>query len=239
MELPERGNLAYWLAWLRLNRCAVLLAGLILFILLFPFTTSRALDRLLVNALLLGVLIVARWALSPHRRIGAPAVLFACALACVYVAVLLGVAGLAPLVTVLYAALEATVTIALMSYVLDAGRVTADKIFGAIAAYVLLAMLFASLFAMLLLADPGALRGSSDSDDRLGWFDLFYFSVTMLTSTGFGDIVPVNDRARALVVVAQITGTMYVAFLIARLANLYPAERRPRPRPDQGGPSGD
>jgi len=236
MHLPERISLAHWLAWLRLNRCAVLLAGLILFILLFPFTTSRALDRLLVNALLLWVLIVARWALSPHRRVGALVLVLAGALVGVYVAVLLGAHRLAPLVTVLYAAVEAVLTIALVSYVLDAGRVTADKVFGAIAAYVLLAMLFASLFAVLLLADPAALRGSADDDDRLGWFELFYFSVTMLTSTGFGDIVPANDRARAVIVVAQITGTMYVAFLIARLANYYPAQRRVRAAQDSKQP---
>lgn len=236
MHLPQRMKLAEALAWLRLNRCAVLLAGLILFILLFSVTSIHTTGRVGVNALLLGVLILARWALSPHRRVGRYTFLVIGVLVGVYAAVLAGAGWLWPVLLMLYVVLAAAVTGALIFYVLDTGRVTADKIFGAIAAYVLLAMLFASLFAILLLFEPGAVRSSADDDDTLGWFDLFYFSVTMLTSTGFGDIVPVNDRARALIVVAQITGTMYVAFLVARLANRYPAERRARGSNDQPPP---
>lgn len=226
MELPERTGLAHALAWLRLNRCAVLLGGLVLFILLFSVTGVHSTGRVGVNVLLLGVLILARWALSPHRRVGRHTLLVVGVLVGVYVAVLAGVGWLWPVLLVLYAVLAAVVTGALIVYVLDTGRVTSDKIFGAIAAYVLLAMLFASLFAILLLFEPDAVRSSADDDDHLGWFELFYFSVTMLTSTGFGDIVPMNDRARALIVVAQITGTMYVAFLVARLVNMYPQGRR-------------
>jgi hypothetical protein len=48
-----------------------------------------------------------------------------------------------------------------------------------------------------------------------------YFSFTVLTSTGFGEITPVTRMARALIVVEQVMGVMYVAFLVARLANLY------------------
>ena len=48
-----------------------------------------------------------------------------------------------------------------------------------------------------------------------------YFSFTVLTSTGFGEITPVTDMARALIVIEQVLGVMYVAFLVARLANLY------------------
>jgi hypothetical protein len=48
-----------------------------------------------------------------------------------------------------------------------------------------------------------------------------YFSFTVLTSTGFGEITPVTGMARALIVIEQVLGVMYVAFLIARLANRY------------------
>ena len=55
----------------------------------------------------------------------------------------------------------------------------------------------------------------------LDWATMMYFSFTVLTSTGFGEITPVTDMARALIVVEQVLGVMYVAFLIARLANRY------------------
>jgi hypothetical protein len=53
-----------------------------------------------------------------------------------------------------------------------------------------------------------------------------YFSFTVLTSTGFGEITPTTHQARSLIVVEQVLGVMYVAFLIARLANLYQERRR-------------
>jgi hypothetical protein len=48
-----------------------------------------------------------------------------------------------------------------------------------------------------------------------------YFSFTVLTSTGFGEITPAIGLTRSLIVLEQVLGVMYVAFLIARLANLY------------------
>ncbi len=50
---------------------------------------------------------------------------------------------------------------------------------------------------------------------------MMYFSFTVLTSTGFGEITPVSKMARSLIIIEQVLGVMYVAFLIARLANLY------------------
>jgi hypothetical protein len=52
--------------------------------------------------------------------------------------------------------------------------------------------------------------------------DLVYFSFTVLTSTGFGDIVPVLRYARGLCVFEQLTGALFLAILIARLAGIYP-----------------
>jgi len=57
--------------------------------------------------------------------------------------------------------------------------------------------------------------------NQLDWSAMMYFSFTVLTSTGFGEITPVTRMARALIVIEQVVGVMYVAFLIARLANLY------------------
>jgi len=128
-------------------------------------------------------------------------------------------AATGPMLAVL-ALLLCAVTAALLSYVLDMSRVTVDKIFASVAAFLLLAILFATLFALLLRAQPGALTLPGGAP--VEWFDVVYFSVTVLTTTGFGDVVPLTRQARALVMIEQIIGVMYVAFLVARLANLYP-----------------
>jgi hypothetical protein len=43
-----------------------------------------------------------------------------------------------------------------------------------------------------------------------------------LTSNGPGDLVPTSSKVRALVILEQIFGTLFVAILIARPAGIYP-----------------
>ena len=115
------------------------------------------------------------------------------------------------------------VTVALLRYVLDARVITTDKVFGAVAAYVLIALTFACLFNLLQLVQPNAFHFNqvNNPDGVMTWSDSMYFSFTVLTSTGFGEITPITDMARSLIVIEQVLGVMYVAFLVARLANLY------------------
>lgn len=53
---------------------------------------------------------------------------------------------------------------------------------------------------------------------------MIYFTFTVLTTTGFGDVTPVLPLARALVTLEQLSGTLFIAILIARLAGIYPAK---------------
>ena len=43
-----------------------------------------------------------------------------------------------------------------------------------------------------------------------------------------GEITPRTGMARSLIILEQIVGVMYVAFLVARLANLYGSNRAPK-----------
>jgi hypothetical protein len=116
-----------------------------------------------------------------------------------------------------------TVTVALLRYVLDSHVISTDKVFGSVAAYVLIAFTFACLFMMVQQGGGKAfyIATANDPGGELSWPEAMYFSFTVLTSTGFGEITPVTDGARSLIVIEQVLGVMYVAFLVARLANLY------------------
>jgi hypothetical protein len=124
-----------------------------------------------------------------------------------------------------------SVTVALLYYVLDWHPITTDKVFGAVAAYVLIAFTFSCLFGLLQQVQPHAFHASTvhAPSEHLDWATLMYFSFTVLTSTGFGEITPVTKMARALIVIEQVLGVMYVAFLIAHLANLYRNGGKQRP----------
>jgi hypothetical protein len=118
-------------------------------------------------------------------------------------------------------ALYFVTTIYLLRYVFQPTVMTQDKLFGAAAAYLMIGVLWAYFYAIagffypqsyLIVGQPG----------RLVYADALYLSMTVLTSTGFGDITPLTRQARGICMVEQITGALFVAILIARLAGVYP-----------------
>jgi hypothetical protein len=122
------------------------------------------------------------------------------------------------------AALYAVTILYLLRYVFQPEVMTADKLYGAAAAYLMIGLLWAYLYALLDHHVPGSFAVGGQPA-QLGVVDLMYFSFTVLTSTGFGDIVPVLRQSRAVCVVEQLIGGLYVAILIARLAGVYPPRR--------------
>jgi len=100
------------------------------------------------------------------------------------------------------------------------GRVTYHRIIGAILLYLLIAMAFATLFLFVGLSDRGAIKGITFDDDQSLASALFYMSFVTLTSTGYGDIVPVHPLARSLCNIESVIGQLYPATLLARLVTL-------------------
>jgi hypothetical protein len=49
---------------------------------------------------------------------------------------------------------------------------------------------------------------------------LFYFSLTTLTTLGYGDILPLKSLARSLATMEGLIGQLYPAVLIGRLVSL-------------------
>ena len=223
-----RRRLLRRVAYVRRNRCSALVGMLCFFILANPLISASVVGATALAASLLIILVLAVWALRARRpfvwALGAFAFITIDAL----VADRLGANWIRPLALAATAAFVSTVTVALLRYVLDRRPITTDKVFGAVAAYILIALSFASVFGLLQIFEPQAFHAAHGNgpDGRLNWSDLMYFSFTVLTSTGFGEITPASPLARALVVLEQVLGVMYVAFLIARLANMYGRERQ-------------
>jgi hypothetical protein len=55
---------------------------------------------------------------------------------------------------------------------------------------------------------------------------MLYFSFTTLTSTGFGEILPVNPFARSMANLESVLGQLYLAILLARLVTMHVETRR-------------
>jgi hypothetical protein len=100
------------------------------------------------------------------------------------------------------------------------GRVTYHRIVGAILLYLTIAATFVALFALVGPLVPNAFSGLSFEDSPGLASKLIYFSFVTLTSTGYGDIVPIHPFARSLCNVEMIIGQLYPATLLARLVTL-------------------
>jgi hypothetical protein len=113
----------------------------------------------------------------------------------------------------------------LLRYVFHRDVMTGDKLWGAAAAYLMLGVLWAYFYALVEHFQPLAFAAGGVPTD----FDMpefLYFSFTVLTSTGFGDLSPLSPPARSLCIVEQLVGVLFVSILIARLAGVYPPLRR-------------
>jgi hypothetical protein len=112
----------------------------------------------------------------------------------------------------------------LLRYVFSPEVMTDDKLFGAAAGYLMLGMLWAYAYILVQYLDPQAF-GAHLGQPARPFFDLLYMSFGCLTSNGPGDIVPTGSKVRALVILEQVLGTLFVAILIARLAGIYPPKQ--------------
>jgi hypothetical protein len=104
-----------------------------------------------------------------------------------------------------------------LSQVLKKGPITAHRIEGAIAVYLLLGLAWAHTYELIEYLSPGAFTGAITASSRFSsWM---YFSFVTLVTLGYGDIAPVHPVARSLAVAEAITGQLYLAILIARLVS--------------------
>lgn len=93
------------------------------------------------------------------------------------------------------------------------GQAIKHRIAGAVAVYLLLGLLWARLYELVKLIDPGAFQIAHDE----GIATLFYFSFVTLVTIGYGDVVPVSLVARNLAILEGLTGQLYLVILISSL----------------------
>jgi len=107
------------------------------------------------------------------------------------------------------------------SAVFGPGRVTQHRILGAVVLYLCIALGFASLFEIMLALSPGAITGAAvQGKYLLIGQSMVYYSFSTLTSTGYGDLVPVHPLVRSLSNLESVIGQLYPATLLARIVTL-------------------
>jgi hypothetical protein len=99
-----------------------------------------------------------------------------------------------------------------------------ETIYAAIAAYLLLALMWAFIYSILEMAVPGSF--SLPDKGFRGYFTQFeYFSFITITTLGYGDIIPLTDKASALAICEAVIGQIYMVVLVAWLVGMHVSRR--------------
>ena len=214
----------------RRHPSAWLLAVQLLGVLLYPAMEHMPAGRALFGAFGMVVLGLAVWVVrrSPlllwlALTLAIPAVVFSIAGA------LLGRHSLIAVAQAFESLLYFYTSCSLIAYMLQDHKVTRDELFAAGATFTLLAWAFAFAYSVCQHVYPGSFVATSEGDFR-SWVELLYLSFSLLSGVGLSDVVPVHPQARALVMLEQFAGVMYVALVVSRLVGLtiYKAEKTER-----------
>ena len=109
----------------------------------------------------------------------------------------------------------------MLHHIFRAREVGADLLAGAAAVYLLLSLIWAFLYGIVDQRIAGAFTGGEKT-----LFDFVYFSLTTLTTLGYGDISPVAPLPRMLAVLEAAVGVLYTAILIGRLMGIHLENRQ-------------
>jgi len=107
--------------------------------------------------------------------------------------------------------------VAPVSIVRDLGvhrRVDRETMLGALAAYLLIGMAFGFAYACVAALQPGPLFGDA-GDPALS--QALFFSFVTMTTTGYGDLVPVTNPAQSIAVLEALIGQLFLVTAVAKV----------------------
>lgn len=132
----------------------------------------------------------------------------------------LGVIGAAA-----YAAAFFYSAVAMIGYMMQDERTTADEMWAAGATFMLFAEAYAWVFTGVQLLSPRAFV-IAGTTEPMSWVQLLFLSSTNFSATGLSDISPAIPQTRVLLIVEQWNGVMYLAIVVARMAGMIRSRAR-------------
>ena len=117
----------------------------------------------------------------------------------------------------------------ILRHLFERRAINIDDILGTMCGYLLAALAWANLYGLLEVLMPGSFAVEGlDKPALLEWFrreSLFvYFSLTTLTTIGYGDVTPVAPAARSAAMIEGVFGQFYIAVVVAQLVGSKLAE---------------
>lgn len=118
-----------------------------------------------------------------------------------------------------------------LRYILSCNKVTTNVIYASMCLYLMLAFIWAAIYANIHMFYGGAFNFSNEfligatASESKSMSTFTYFSFVTLSTLGYGDITPINRVAGAWVAVEAMIGQFYIAIIMARLVSLHAANK--------------
>ena len=203
------------------HRFAPLLASLLILILASPVVEMSGIGQLPL-VLLTSLVLMAAVIVNAQRRV---ALVVALGLSVAWV-ILRGwnlvafTPGRLIAANLLFMALMGFTLAVVFRRVMAAERVDSDVVCGGVAVYLMIGVIWAESYVVLEAGAPGSFA-SLETDITKGLGPFLYFSLTTLTTLGYGDIHPATPVAGIWSTLEAVTGVLYIAVFVARLVSLY------------------
>jgi Ion channel len=216
-RIPVRGQYRY-------GAVLVIVLVLVVFQIIAPDRTwTRALDIALAAAALSLAVATSRAGAPVLRRrsrfVGAAGAIFVILIA----AGVIGEAITFLVAAVLVAAIPFTLIGGLIRLVKSEG-VTIQVVAGALAIYLLVGLVFASVIAFVAHVETGDYFKQGPVGEAVD----VYYSFTVLTTTGFGDYTPAHPTGHALAVLEMLSGQLYLVTVIGIVVGNFAGRRMAR-----------
>ncbi len=208
------------------HRSLVLLLSIVLFFLLVPLLENSMIGGLFLVVNMYVTLVAATMQLRERR------VLFRCAVPVAAISMVLVLASHFHPTRPLYIANTVVLTLffglvcgSLFVHLGEKGPITRGRLYISVSLYLLLGLGWFALFSLISALQPGSFADSGVVlTGRPAPSKLLYFSLTSLTTLGYGDIVAVKPAARMLAPLEAAAGILYIAITVARLVAAYGTE---------------
>ena len=200
-------------------------------------------ERLVAIGLQGAVVIMALGAAGADRKLLIPALWMIGTLVVLGIAALIGFGGFGghpvprALTLILVLLAPFAIVVGLIREVRDDKRITLQTVFAGLSLYLLIGMAFGFTFGLIqdinnepffdaTTAQPNGITGNQN--------DFLYFSLTTLTTTGYGDFAAAGEVGRTFAVLEALIGQIYLVTVVALLvSNLRRPTKEEREEMDQ------
>jgi hypothetical protein len=180
--------------------------------------------RILTNIFLTTTLISGVYAVSKKKHVLLTAVFLAMPFfASMWTGILLEVPSLVLVGECFGILFTGFIVIIILSFIFGEQEVTINVIHGAIVVYLLIAIMWAFIYSVLEIIQPGSFA-IGEGQIEVGRLLFIYYSFVTITTLGYGDITPVTAPANSFAILEAVTGQIYLVVLVARLVGMHIAQ---------------